>query len=301
MKPQWSIISLYWSRQSTDINLPINRVFISGERNPLRCRVRSGEERGTVVLVRCADGPAEERLVAAARHHVAAALEVRPSTMDYLLCKHVRVSLRFSFRFHHEEEQELFYSAMLIHFSKRGITFPDASRYYGFGLWLPELFNRFENYHQSHPNASVTVCELIHDTQSLNHTVPEEPFLLLANGATECKPRIDERVFINSLTINAVCLFGNVASGYLANRVGRRTMPSTLLTMIPSCLPDYSDAVLICGPWYLSLTHYEMSFHDNWIFRVPMFPSRIRRWLVFHPWQSTTTTTIRNKCTKTRE
>lgn len=100
-------------------------------------------------------------------------------------------------------------------------------RYYGFNLWQPELFNRFENYHQSHPNASVTVCELIHDTQTLNRTVPEEPFLLLTNGVTtECKPHIDQRVFINSLTINAVCLFGNVASGYLANRVGRRTMPS---------------------------------------------------------------------------
>ncbi|KAH0947845.1 hypothetical protein HN011_004517 [Eciton burchellii] len=109
------------------------------------------------------------------------------------------------------------------------IYFANMFGYYGFGLWLPELFNRFENYHQSHPNASVTVCELIHDTQSLNHTVPEEPFLLLANGATECKPRIDERVFINSLTINAVCLFGNVASGYLANRVGRRTMPMSMM------------------------------------------------------------------------
>jgi len=85
----------------------------------------------------------------------------------------------------------------------------------------------------------VTVCELIHDTQSLNHTVPEEPFLLLANGAvngTECKPRIDERVFINSLTINAVCLFGNIASGYLANRVGRRTMPGTLLITVLSSI-----------------------------------------------------------------
>lgn len=99
-------------------------------------------------------------------------------------------------------------------------------RYYGFNLWQPELFNRFENYYQSHPNASVTVCELIHDMQMLNRTVPEEPFLLLANGVTtECKSHIDERVFINSLIINAVCLFGNIASGYLANRVGRRTMP----------------------------------------------------------------------------
>ncbi|KAL6260374.1 hypothetical protein P5V15_007903 [Pogonomyrmex californicus] len=111
------------------------------------------------------------------------------------------------------------------------IYFANMFGYYGFNLWLPELFNRFENYHQSHPNASVTVCELIHATQMpLNHTLPEEPFLLLMNEvSTECKPHIDERVFINSLTINAVCLLGNVASGYLANRVGRRTMPVTTM------------------------------------------------------------------------
>lgn len=105
-----------------------------------------------------------------------------------------------------------------------------AFRYYGFNMWQPELFNRFENYHQSHPNASVSVCELIRETQYTitNYTVLEEPFILLANdhGITaKCEPHIDERVFINSLTINAVCLLGNVASGYLADRVGRRTMP----------------------------------------------------------------------------
>jgi len=109
------------------------------------------------------------------------------------------------------------------------IYFANMFGYYGFNLWQPELFNRFENYHQSHLNASVTVCELIHDTQ-LNRTVPEELFVVLANEVTtECKPHIDERVFINSLTINAVCLLGNVASGYLANRVGRRTMPVTTM------------------------------------------------------------------------
>lgn len=121
------------------------------------------------------------------------------------------------------------------------IYFTNMFGYYGFNLWQPELFNRFENYHQSHPNASVTVCELIHDTQTLNRTVPEEPFLLLTNGVTtECKPHIDQRVFINSLTINAVCLFGNVASGYLANRVGRRTMPmATMLVAGVAALGMY--------------------------------------------------------------
>lgn len=98
--------------------------------------------------------------------------------------------------------------------------------FYGFNLWTPELFNRFESYHQSHPNESMTVCELIRNKMSLNYTVLEESFVLLKNeNITECKPHIDERVFINSLTINAVCLLGNIISGHLANQVGRRTIP----------------------------------------------------------------------------
>ncbi|KYN34369.1 Synaptic vesicle glycoprotein 2B, partial [Trachymyrmex septentrionalis] len=110
------------------------------------------------------------------------------------------------------------------------IYFTNMFGYYAFNLWQPELFNRFENYHQSHPNVSVTVCELIHESQTLNQTVPEESLpLLTSKGTMECKPHVDERVFINSLIINAVCLFGNVASGYLANRVGRRTMPVTTM------------------------------------------------------------------------
>ncbi|XP_050464735.1 synaptic vesicle glycoprotein 2C-like [Cataglyphis hispanica] len=110
------------------------------------------------------------------------------------------------------------------------IYFTNMFGYYGFSLWQPELFNRFESYYQSHPNVSVTVCELIYNTQSKNVTIMEEPFVLLASEATkECKPHIDERVFINSLTINAVCLLGNVISGHLANRVGRRTMPVTTM------------------------------------------------------------------------
>ncbi|XP_014487353.1 PREDICTED: synaptic vesicle glycoprotein 2B-like [Dinoponera quadriceps] len=98
--------------------------------------------------------------------------------------------------------------------------------YYGFGLWIPELFNRFENYQQLHPNASATVCELIRDiSQSLNITIADEPFLPLDGVAKECKPNIDERVFINALTINAVSLPGNLISGFLANKVDRRTIP----------------------------------------------------------------------------
>ncbi|EFN82889.1 Synaptic vesicle glycoprotein 2B [Harpegnathos saltator] len=98
---------------------------------------------------------------------------------------------------------------------------------YGFGLWMPELFNRFENYQQSHPNASVSVCELTRNMQqSLNVTVVDEPFLSLDGVVSECKRNINERVFINSLTINAVSLPANIISGCLTNRVNHRTIPT---------------------------------------------------------------------------
>lgn len=79
----------------------------------------------------------------------------------------------------------------------------------------------------------MTVCELIHDMHDTsNSTLSEDPLLILANEAiTECKPHIDKRVFINSLTINAVCLIGSIVSGFLSNRVGRRTMPGKHYSM----------------------------------------------------------------------
>lgn len=109
-------------------------------------------------------------------------------------------------------------------------------RYYGFGLWLPELFNRFENYHNLYPNRTVTVCKLIreHDLQAV--TTPVQNVAInstnvLINSTSVnggCSSNLDEMVFVNSLTINAFCLLGNLASGYLANRVGRRTIPGTI-------------------------------------------------------------------------
>lgn len=99
----------------------------------------------------------------------------------------------------------------------------DPLRYYGLGLWLPELFNRFENYYKLHPNVSVSVCELV--SRMNETTVSVEDTISLARPISCDGISIDERVFVNTLTINGVCLLGNVASGYLADRVGRRTIP----------------------------------------------------------------------------
>lgn len=98
-------------------------------------------------------------------------------------------------------------------------------RYYGLGLWFPELFNRFENHYKSHPNSSMSVCELIdynHLTNNATINFGEEL------PAHSCSGLVDTKVFINTLIINAVCLLGNLTSGYFASRVGRRTMPGKI-------------------------------------------------------------------------
>ncbi|CAK9829936.1 Synaptic vesicle glycoprotein 2B [Anthophora retusa] len=112
------------------------------------------------------------------------------------------------------------------------IYFANMFGYYGFGLWLPELFNRFENYHNLHPNRTVSVCKLMNEP-GLQTAVPSAKNILVESTTVmnECSPNMDEMVFINSLTINAFCLLGNIISGYLANRVGRRTMPVTTMLL----------------------------------------------------------------------
>lgn len=46
--------------------------------------------------------------------------------------------------------------------------------YYGLGLWLPELFNRFEAFYALHPNESVTVCELSAPNSYSNSSVSDD-------------------------------------------------------------------------------------------------------------------------------
>ncbi|XP_078041501.1 synaptic vesicle glycoprotein 2C [Augochlora pura] len=109
------------------------------------------------------------------------------------------------------------------------IYFMNMFGYYGFGLWLPELFNRFENYQSLYPNQTMSVCRLIDENDSKTALTS---ILVDSQTATkECSPHMDEMVFINSLTINAFCLLGNIASGFLANRVGRRTIPVTTMLL----------------------------------------------------------------------
>ncbi|XP_046592009.1 synaptic vesicle glycoprotein 2C isoform X1 [Neodiprion lecontei] len=117
----------------------------------------------------------------------------------------------------------------------------------GLGLWFPELFNRFEAYYKSHPNQTITVCELAHlreenlgltNLQSVGHVHISSNFtsqiISIASNLTsisvddtfeKCDSFVDDKVFINTIIMGLSCLLGNFASILLAGRLDRRIMP----------------------------------------------------------------------------
>ncbi|XP_046738650.1 synaptic vesicle glycoprotein 2C-like [Diprion similis] len=109
----------------------------------------------------------------------------------------------------------------------------------GLGLWFPELFNRFEAYYKSHPNQTITVCELAYlREENLGHVHMGSNFtskiISIASNLTtisdddtfaECDSFVDNKVFINTIIMGLSCLLGNFASILLAGRLERRVMP----------------------------------------------------------------------------
>nr|CAD7198281.1 unnamed protein product [Timema douglasi] len=96
------------------------------------------------------------------------------------------------------------------------LLFTNMFGYFGLGLWLPEIFNRFEAFYSSHPNETVSVCELT------NVSKKQADISKLSDCSTRS---VDERVFINTMIIGAVCLLGNITSGLLAGHLQRNIMP----------------------------------------------------------------------------
>ncbi|XP_057337738.1 synaptic vesicle glycoprotein 2B-like isoform X1 [Microplitis mediator] len=98
------------------------------------------------------------------------------------------------------------------------IYFTNLFGWYGLGIWMPELLNRFENFYLLHPNVTTaSITELV----SLNTTST-------AIRRYDCENHsMNEKVFINTLIINAACSIGNIMCIYLSNHVGRRTIPVT--------------------------------------------------------------------------
>lgn len=83
-------------------------------------------------------------------------------------------------------------------------------RFFGLGLWLPELFIRFENFHLQYPNLTTSLKEL----SAMGHT-----------EITDCAPKFDWSVFVNTAALGISCLLGNILSGLLAGRLQLKTLP----------------------------------------------------------------------------
>lgn len=90
---------------------------------------------------------------------------------------------------------------------------------------MPELFNRYDKFYKRHTNVtSVSVCNLVALNETTTTTLTSTTTLII--NKLNCNHQsMDQQVFIDSLIINAVCLFGNLLSGFFADRVERRTMP----------------------------------------------------------------------------
>ncbi|KAJ8960609.1 hypothetical protein NQ318_013901 [Aromia moschata] len=75
---------------------------------------------------------------------------------------------------------------------------------FGLGLWFPELFIRFEHYHQLHPNGTITVKELA----ALNY----------AKNVT-CEPSLDASVIHSTVAMALSAMAYNAVSGWLSTRI----------------------------------------------------------------------------------
>lgn len=84
-------------------------------------------------------------------------------------------------------------------------------RFLGLGLWLNELFSRFEDFSQYHPEATPTFQKLAHFTVSPNNS--------------RCALDFDKNMFENTLTLGACTLVGNIISGMLTGHLTIKTIP----------------------------------------------------------------------------
>lgn len=81
---------------------------------------------------------------------------------------------------------------------------------FGLGLWLPELFIRFQQYQTLYPNSSVTVKQLSQLPQMKNQS---------------CEPVFDVSVIQSTVAMALTSLFFNAFAGWMASRVKLKTVP----------------------------------------------------------------------------
>ncbi|CAG9865111.1 unnamed protein product [Phyllotreta striolata] len=113
-----------------------------------------------------------------------------------------------------QQIQKLFQKPLVI---KTGLTtglmFSNMFGLFGLGIWLPELFIKFNQYQSLHPNSTVTVKELSTLNLERNQT---------------CEHSIDQNVVINTVATGSCALIFNIICCLLASKVSSKRITLVL-------------------------------------------------------------------------
>ncbi|KAG8231558.1 hypothetical protein J437_LFUL011736 [Ladona fulva] len=108
--------------------------------------------------------------------------------------------------------------------------------FFGFGMWFPELFNRFEEFSIAYPDETATVCEVANmDFESLG-TLARNSTPGDLNTTSDCLgDTIHTQVFINTFAIGFTCICNAILMGLFVERIGRKRLIVTAMLLTAAC------------------------------------------------------------------
>lgn len=78
-------------------------------------------------------------------------------------------------------------------------------------MWFPEIFERFNQFENYHPNQYASVCVV---SQTFSSTDDSQPKI--------CNNTINTRVFIDTFIIGLSCIPTSVSLSYFMHKVGKK-------------------------------------------------------------------------------
>lgn len=81
-------------------------------------------------------------------------------------------------------------------------------------MWFPEIFDRFSQYKEKHPDRSVSVC-LVSHVNSTSHNIREFKV---------CDPSIANKVFLDTVIIGLSCIPTSASLSYFMYKIGKKSI-----------------------------------------------------------------------------
>ncbi|XP_046404788.1 synaptic vesicle glycoprotein 2C-like [Ischnura elegans] len=108
--------------------------------------------------------------------------------------------------------------------------------YFGFGMWFPELFNRFEEFQTAHPNQTASVCEVVAMEMKTPQWMLDWQNENISNADIEClDDTIQPQVFINTFSIGSACIICAIFTGAFVEKIGRKRVIVTSMLSAACC------------------------------------------------------------------